>query len=169
MKISILIIGLVLLAIYIVPTVILARFHMNSRKRFFKELFTLAKQRDCIISQHDFWNKTAIGIDKDYRSLFYISKTTNNDDMVTINLLEVLKCQIVKKRRNIGKHVDNSPVIEKLGLIFTYFDKEKPETFLEFYNFDSNFLSSDKELSLTEKWAGIVNEVIAGRILGPLK
>ena len=138
MKISILIIGLVLLAIYIVPTVILARFHMNSRKRFFKELFTLAKQRDCSISQHDYWNKTAIGIDKDYRSLFYISKTTNNDDMVTINLLEVLKCQIVKKRILFRKHLQ----VHLSQIIITFFPYSQ-ESYISFAELFFVFFRND--------------------------
>lgn len=167
MNLSIMVVGLSLAAMYFIPYALVARASSNSNKKLVKDLFTLAKKNNCSISLHDYWKNIALGIDKDHRKIFYVNKSTNIENTAKINLSEVQKCQIVNKRRNVVKNANSSPVTEKLGLIFTYLDKNKPDTFLEFYNAEYKLMVSDEEPRLIEKWAGIVNDVIANRYQAP--
>jgi hypothetical protein len=169
MNFSILIIGLILALIFVVPVVFLVRASSNAKKKYLKDLINLAKTNNYSISEHDHWNNSVIGIDKDHRHLFYINKTTNNESTVMIDLSEVKQCQVVNKSKNAGKKANYAPVTEKLGLIFTYLDKDKPETSLDFYNADFDSSIPDKEVKLAGKWSGIVNDVTAGLIPGPKK
>jgi hypothetical protein len=167
MKLSIVIIGLVLIAIYMVPAVILARLGLKSKKRLIKELIELAEQSNCHLSEHNYWNNTAIGIDQEHPNLFYINKTTNNERTIRINLSEVQTCQIVRKSKNPGKKSHSSSAIEKLGLVFTFIEKNKPDLFLEFFNTDFDDSISNEYLEQAEKWSGIVNDATARLTPGP--
>ena len=169
MNSSTLLIGLILALIFIVPVMFLVRASSNAKKKYLKDLFNLAKNNNCSISEHDHWNNTVIGIDKDHRNLFYINKTTNNESTVTIDLSEVKQCQVVNKSKNTGKKANYTPVTERLGLIFNYLGKDKPDTWLDFYNSDFDSSVPDREFKLVEKWSDIVNNVTAGLIPGPKK
>lgn len=169
MNLSTILIGLVLILLFLVPVIFLVRASSGSKRKFIKDLIDLAKSKNCSISEHDHWNNRIIGMDKDHRNLFYINKTTNNELTAVIDLTQVKHCEVVKKSRNTGKKANNLPVIQKLELVFSYIDNNKPDTSLDFFNsdFDSSF--PEDEFKLAEKWAGIVNEATAGLLPGPGK
>lgn len=169
MNISTLIIGLILALIFLVPVIFLARASARAKKKYLKDLFTLAQANNCSIAEHDHWNNSAIGIDKDHRNLFYINRRTNNEHTLVIDLSEVKQCQVVNKSKNAGKKANYTPVVERLGLVLSYLSKDKPETWLDFFNSDFDSTIPEKEFKLAEKWEGIVNNVTAGLIPGPVK
>lgn len=169
MNITTIIIGLMLALLFLVPVVFLARASARAKKKYLKDLYDLAENNNCSLSEHDHWNNSAIGIDKEHRHLFYINRTTNNEQTQIIDLTEVRQCQVVNKSKNAGKKANYTPILERLGLVLNYLNKDNPDAWLDFYNSDFDSTIPEKEFKLAEKWSGIVNNVTAGLIPGPWK
>ena len=148
---------LILLFIGLVPVVVLNRMKRKREKQFSQSFFNLAVNSNCKISEYDFWNNTAIGVDKDVHKLFFRRATDNNELSEEINLTEILKCRIVNTNRSVSNKEINQIVIDKLELAFTFYDKDKSDTFWEFYSAGRDSFSLKGELQLTEKWLKIVN------------
>jgi len=167
MNITTLIIGLVLALIFLVPVLFLVRASARAKKKYLTEIMDLAAKNGSNIAEHDHWNNSAIGMDKDHRKVFYINRTTNNERTLIIDLSEVKQCQVVNKSKNAGKKANYTPIVERLGLVFNYINKDKPDTWLDFYNSDFDSTIPEKEFKLAEKWSGLVSNVTAGLIPGP--
>ena len=152
------IIGLTFLLFCFIIFVILSRSNQKGEKQLLQSLKGLAEQNNCKIVQHDIWNNSAIGIDNTANIVFAIRNTNNNSISFQINLSEMQKCRVINAKRNGSNKEGNFKVIEKLELAFTYRDKNKPETFLDFYNADYDTSSLSGELQLIEKWCKIAND-----------
>lgn len=150
--------GIALLLIFVLPIVFLNKKRTKDGKHFSSELFDFAIKNSSKISEHELWNNTAIGIDKETHQLYFIRDAANNKIKHKIDLLEMQKCRIVNTSRNIKYKGENHKVIDKLELAFVSRDKSKPEIFLEFYNTDFDSATLSGELQLIEKWFKIVDE-----------
>ena len=156
------IIGLVLLLIIVLAVVIVNSNKKNKKKQFVQTLFDLAEKSKCKISEHDLWNNTLIGIDKEAHKLFFIRKTADNAISNEIDLIGIQKCRVINSSRVVTNNETNHTVIDKLELALTSPDAKIADTILEFYNTNRDNLFLNGELQLTEKWVAIVNENIAG-------
>lgn len=154
--------GLVILIIIVLAVVIVNSNKKNKKKQFVQTLSDLAGKSNCKISEHDLWNNTLIGIDKDARKLFFIRKTGDNAISNIIDLPGIQKCRVINSSRVVTNNETNHTVIDKLELALTFPDAKIADTMLEFYNTNRDNLFLNGELQLTEKWAAIVNENIAG-------
>lgn len=152
---------LVVLIGIVLPIVLLNSKKKNKEKQFIKTLFDLAEKNNCKISEHNLWNNTLIGIDKETRKLFFIRKTDNNLTTNEIDLSEIQKCRIVKSNRIVNNKDSENNVVDKLELSFAFRDTKKSETILEFYNTNRDNLTVYRELQLIEKWSELVNATIA--------
>jgi len=156
------IIGLVLLLIIVLAVVIVNSNKKNKKKQFVQTLFDLAEKSNSKISDNDVWNNTLIGIDKNAHKLFFIRKTGDNSISNEIDLIGIQKCRVINSSRVVTNNETNHTVIDKLELALTSPDAKIADTMLEFYNTNRDNLFLNGEQQLTEKWAAIVNENIAG-------
>jgi len=150
--------GIILLLIFVLPIVFLNRKRKKDGKQFSSELFDFASKNNCKISEHELWNNTALGMDKEKHQLYFIKNAANNKIKYKIDLLEIQKCRVVNTIRNIKYKGETHKVIDRLELAFIFRDKNKPEVFLEFYNTDVDSATLSGELQLIEKWFKIVDE-----------
>lgn len=164
MDTSLVIMGIVLMAILILPFLL----HHLSQKRkgtqLLNDIISLADSENATISQKEFWRERyAIGIDEFSKKLFYINKNKEKEERVTINLSDVERCRIDALSRNEKTKNGNVTIIERLDLVFTFKYTDRPEKVLQFYN-SSEFMSTDNERPLIDKWFGIIKSHIkAGR------
>jgi len=156
------IIVLVILIIIVLAVVILNSNKKNTKKLFVQTLSDLAEKSNCKISEYDLWNNTLIGIDKNAHKLFFIRKTDDNSISNEIDLSGIQKCRFNNSSRVVTNKESNHTVIDKLELALTSPDPKIADTVLEFYNTNRDNLFLNGEQQLTEKWAAIVNENIAG-------
>jgi len=77
-------------------------------------------------------------------------------------LIGIQKCRVINSSRVVTNNETNHTVIDKLELALTSPDAKIADTMLEFYNTNRDNLFLNGEQQLTEKWAAIVNENIAG-------
>jgi len=134
----------------------------KKRDQFKQTLFELADKGNCKISESDLWNNTLIGIDKAAHQLFFIRANADNKATKEISLLEIQKCRVNNSSRMVTNGGSTHNVMDKIELVLSSRDPKQPETILEFYNTNRDNLFLNGELPLSEKWAGIVNENIAG-------
>jgi len=151
------IVGIILLLAIVLPIIFLVSKKSKNGKQFSSELFDFASKNNGTISEHELWNNTALGLDKETHQLYFIKNAANNKIKHKINLLEIQKCRIVNTSRNIKYKGENHKVIDRLELAFTSRDKSKPEILLEFYNTDYDSATLSGELQLIEKWFKIID------------
>lgn len=157
MKSGTIIMIVMVVLIFVVPSIWMYLSRINSEKQFKKKLFNFAESNNCTISELDFWKKSAIGIDKNLRKLFYIRITNSEEYKKKIDLTEIQKCRVLNASRSMNNKNGNFTAIDKLELIFTYRDKNKSEIALEFYNPIHDSLSLAGEVQLIEKWLRILD------------
>lgn len=144
-------IGIVFLALFTVPFLIV---RMSNRKKereliaYFKQL---ALENNVAISEFDCWNKQyIIGIDAEKRTMCYLQSSENKEKF------EVIVCSEIKLVEGIrtDKSNTNVVVIDKLELVIEL--KNGRTLPLEFFNASiSNGLSG--EIVLVEKWKKLLN------------
>ena len=156
------IIGLVFVMIIVLAVVIVNSNKNKKKKRFIQTLYDMAGKSNCKISEHDLWNNTLIGIDKEAHKLIFIRKTGDNEISNVIDLQGIQKCRVINSSRVVTNNESNHTVIDKLELALTSADPKIADTILEFYNTNRDNLFLNGELQLTEKWAATVNANIAG-------
>lgn len=154
--------GLVFVIICVLAVVLIKNASKKKKKQFIQTLFDLAEKNSYKISEYDLWNNTLIGIDKEAHKLFFIRNTAENAIKKEVDLLEIQKCRVINSSRMITNGDSSHNVIDKLELVVASRDPKQADTILEFYNTNRDNLTLNREVQLTEKWSGIVNENIAG-------
>lgn len=154
------IIGIIILLLCILPLVIMTRKANQKERQFSRDLFDFAKKSNSKLSEHEIMNNIAIGLDKENNQLFFLRKKENIEAEFQINLLEIQKCRVLNSNRTVNSKEGNYKVIDKLALAFTYLDKNKQETVLDFYKSELNNFSLNGELQLIEKWLKIINDLL---------
>lgn len=156
MDITLIIMAIVLMAIIISPFLL---HHLSQKKKEAKilnEFLSLAESENAIISQKELWRQRyVIGLDELSKKIYYINKNKDKVERTIISLSEVDQCRINAISRNAKTTSGNVTVIERLDLIFTFNKPDKPEKTLQFYD-SAEFISTDNERVLIEKWFGIV-------------
>lgn len=156
MDIASVIIGLVSLALFIVPVIYIQGKQKKAETRLQEDFLRVARQQQLVISQHDLWNsRFAIGIDTDKGVLFYLKKWEEGKEELQIHLSEVASCRV----NNENREVNGNRVIDLIELRFTFRGSKLREQALEFYSKEES-MSLSEELLLAEKWKSIVSTSI---------
>jgi len=161
MDLTIIIIGVAILAAFIVPTVLISNASKNKKKRFSRLITDFAGSKSSKISEYDQWKDSCIGIDREKGKIFHVQKKNGNVQKIEIDLSEVSKCKLtgVNMTGNLISNTHKS--IDEIALCFGYREAVKPETSIEFFNLNTDFTIVDQDLKLAEKWLRIVNSELA--------
>lgn len=150
-------IGIIALALFIVPLFIV---YLNSKKTQNKMLQALkdqAQQYNCKISQHEFCGDFVMGIDMKENFVFFAKQNKEDVAFQFIDLSTVQLCQITKKTRTVKTRSENVTVTERVELKFTPDKPDQNETIFELYNDDVRMQLSG-ELQCADKWSNLINE-----------
>ena len=147
--------------IFVLPTVWIYISSLKKEKQLRNKLFNLAATSSCAISEFDFWKNSAIGLDKNRHRIFYIRDLKSEEFKKEVDLSEIQKCRVINASRSMHSKNGNYTAVDRIELIFTYRDKNKPEVGLEFYNTTHDSLSLAGEVQLVEKWSEIVDKELA--------
>jgi hypothetical protein len=150
-------IGMIVL-VFVLPSIWMYVRNLKNEKQFRNNLFNLASGSNCRISEFDFWKNSAIGIDKNKHRIFYIRDLKSEKLKKEVDLSEIQKCRVLNASRSLNSKNGNYTAIDRLELVFTSKDKNKPEIGLEFYNTTHDSLALAGEVQLVEKWSGIIGK-----------
>jgi hypothetical protein len=154
-----------ILVIVLVIVVLIVVSNINKKKKekqLLSALKVMAGKNNDIISEFDLWNSSRIGIDKTTQRLFFIRNTETEEVSKVVDLPEILRGKVVNISKSINYKGSSQAVVERIELVLTNRDKNKPDVILEFYNSSSDNPILRNEILLAEKWAGIVNGLVAG-------
>lgn len=145
--------GIASLAFMIVPVIYIQYVKKKERREFLGTFMNAAAKEQLVISQHEFWSHYyAIGLDITATKLFYLNKREDKEQKILLDLTEVASCSIL----NTNKTVDQSRIIERLELKFTFKNSRTPEKTITFFNKEES-ISLNDEVLLIEKWKTLIN------------
>ncbi len=143
------IIGMVLIALCIVPFLFIYKKKKEKQQLLVAQLKAQAITSGCAITRHDLWHNTVIGIDDNMKCLFFLRKTKNGEAYAQAHLAGINNCYIIGA----------DSTIDKLELVLVHNSTKEPDTVLEFYN-SASLMQINTELQLVKKWQAIVEENI---------
>ena len=139
----------------------------NSKKREQKlltPLYNFATENGSTLTTYDHWNNFMIGMENSgVDRLFFIRKSGDKETKKMVNLSDISKCRVAKIDRNISEGKESYYITDRIQLVLTPSEKNKPEIGLEFFNTEFDQLTISDELKLAEKWNGMITECISNR------
>ena len=151
--------------------IIFVLINLNKRKKekqLLQPLNRLALNDNCKITKYNIWNNSIIGLDRIANQLFVITDLADKETFQKIKLADVLKCRVNELSRTVimeGRN-ERTPgmgvkIINKVELIFTNRDKNKPDIMVEFYNNETGNLAISGELQMAQMWCKLINDAIS--------
>lgn len=127
-------------------------------------LINFAAENGSVLSQLDHWSNTLIGMENSgVDRLFFIRRADGKEFKKMISLSEIQKCRVARIGRTISEGKESYQVTDRIELVLTKVEKNKPEVALEFFNTDYDQLTITDELKLAEKWEALIKESISNR------
>lgn len=140
-----------------IPFLIISFIKKRKDTKFLKHFTALAHKEKIIISEREFWNHSyAIARDNSSKKILYANRLKDGASGTIIELAEVEKCRIVVINKSQKNQNGKNPLTDRLELVFTFRNTEKPEQVLEFYE-NPEFMPNAEECSHLEKWYQIIN------------
>jgi hypothetical protein len=157
------IIGLVFIALFILPIWYFQRSQNNSERYLSKLFKQVASTNELSISQSDEWhNMYSIGFDEKHNKLLYLKHSSSGDQKQVIDLSTIAKCSIEKKVRNVSNGKHQSREVDNIKLVLTRQDAAHTQLALEFYDKAESALLNG-ELTLVEKWKNLIESKLAAK------
>lgn len=153
------IIGVLMLAIFIVPFVLSNKSRKNKENLLKKMLFSLAEKENSDITEFNQWDNTAIGISTTSKKIFFYRKLEYSEVNLSVDFQLIQNCKIVNISRMIKSNNENYKIVDRLELNISTYIKNKQDIILEFYNSDIDAQMND-ELLLIEEWNKKINSLI---------
>ncbi|MGE0021812.1 MAG: hypothetical protein AB7S72_19235 [Draconibacterium sp.] len=157
MDLTSLIMGLVLLALFVLPFVLVSRSNSKKKNHLLSRLKELALQNNSSIAKYDSCNNLMIGSDEKTTTIFFISETDENEIVKTVQLGAMQKCMVVNTLKSQNGNTKGGSGQGKLALSLLPVKKDSREILLEFYNENDRVQLSD-ELILINKWNEIISQ-----------
>jgi len=144
-------------AAIILPFFIIYLIKKRKDIKFLNHFSNLAHKEKITISEKEFWDHTyAIAIDYSSKKILFANRLKNGASGTIIDLNEVEKCRIISINKTQKNLNGNDPRTDRLELVFTFRNTEKPEQSLEFYE-NPEFMPNAEEYAHAEKWNQIIN------------
>lgn len=153
MNLQITIMGIIGVVLCAMPFIITNRNRKKKEKQMLKTLKDLAKQKGYEITEFEVCGDYVIGIDLTKNVIFFQLKSKEEVNIQFVDLSTIKKCHV----SNISRTSSNDKIIERLELILTPTEKNKPEIIFEFYNVELSYQLSGEFQSI-EKWNELVQK-----------
>ncbi len=151
MDISTTLIGLVMLALFVVPIWYAVQKESTENKYFLKTFMEEARKESLNITAYDRLHHALIGVDRTAQKVLFAEI---NDEQITtrvVNLDGLKSCAVFEVSSTKKTKHGKEKVIGGIDLQFVYFDPKRADVFVRFYD-GQNDLAPDGEMQLAEKW-----------------
>lgn len=162
MSISIIIIGMLVIAMFILPFLLVGIGKNNGQKQLKRALYKVASDNNSTLSKVEFMSSSAIGIDENTNDLFFVQTYNGVETFKHLKLSKFKSCKINKYGREVKDREDNHTAIDRIDLELIPVEKGKSSTILEVFNAEGSVLYSN-ELAIVEIWQQIINEKLTIR------
>jgi len=168
MDLSTTIIGLLLLALFIFPVILISRSGKSKGKKFEKELFSESSKNELIISDKALWDEQAIGIDTAKNKIIYLD--WNGPERINY-IFELKDVKIFETEPSLSERNKKSfsyKKVERLGLKFSFKDSNKQDINITFYIAGIG-QQIDDQVKLFEKWSKVIGDKMDFKPIGNLR
>ncbi len=147
--------GLIVLLICIIPFVLMT-INIKRRKQLLNSVLNnFAIENNSTIEQFETWNNRAIGIDSTSNQLFFVEIVDNCHVFQNVNLIDIVKCSVVKSSKN--NDTTDMNMIDQVKLQLKNKDQNKPHTELVLFQSGIGATSLTGEISIANKWKTIIS------------
>ncbi|WP_370087039.1 hypothetical protein [Ekhidna sp.] len=154
------IIGLIALALCIIPFVLVHNSIKNNKQDLINGLRSIADSYNSDISSYDCGIEFSIGISSANNYIFYYKKRKGTISEECVPLNAIRKCQVDSAKRTVNAKSGNETIIDKLELTFIPKDGNVAPSRLAFFDSNEHF-KLNGELPLIRKWEAITNKFIS--------
>lgn len=147
MDTGIIIVGIILIALSILPFVLAQRNRRKRERKLFQSLSNIATKQNCEITQYECSDDYIIGIDETSNFLFFFKQIKDTKVSQFLNLSEIQHCKTI----NISRTNGSIKKIDKLELSLLSSSNSKANIILELYNSEERMQLGD-DLQLVERW-----------------
>lgn len=160
MDLSTTIVGLVLVALILLP-ILYFNFKKGIAKKQMLDAFkALAREKGVEISEHEFWRDSVIGIDPVKKMVLYQRKNDAENVVQVVRLEDVSRCEQVTISSTPETAVKGEQrVIQRLDLKFTFKAKNWPDELLTFYDADK-VLQLDDDIVRMSTWHKAITKLL---------
>ena len=157
MDLSSLIMGLILLALFALPFVLVSRSNKKKKNQLLSRIDALAQQVNSKVAKYDSCNNLIIGSNENTSIIFFIRETGEDEIVKTVQLDSIQKCEFVNTLKSQNGNEKGSSGQGRLALVFQPVAKAKGDITLEFFHESSRNQLGD-ELVLLNKWNEIIQQ-----------
>ncbi|MEQ8627161.1 hypothetical protein [Ekhidna sp.] len=151
------IIGMLAIALCIMPLIIIGKSKRKKERELLASLQDIAAMYGSDISTHDFGVNFAIGMADNMQFVFFYKKWKETEIQECIPFKSIKYCKVEKTTRSVKTKTGNEEKLGKLELIFQPKDRLIEPTRFEFFN-TRHFAQPSGEIQLAKKWESIINE-----------
>lgn len=159
MELSTTIIGMLMLIFFILPVVIIARAGQGKKKRYEKDFFSYVSKNGLKISEKDFWDDYAIGIDISKNLIIYLNWSSPEKTVTVINLKEVKVFETFPDYREMNKKNFNYEKVGRLSLRFIFKESVQREVNITFFIAEFGHIS-ESQIKMFRKWTEIIRNYV---------
>lgn len=149
MDLSSALIGLVFIALIILPIYFINRSSRKVKESLIGELKNEFSNNSQIL-EYEVWNSNSSIIALTASEVLFLNKKENNNDFEIIDIQNIYSCKTRKEFKPNSRHQDRDAV-EALFLDFTFKDGTS-EISIPFFQIDSKNFIIGNEISLADKW-----------------
>ena len=149
------IIGLLILALFVFPIVLISRSGRGRTKKFEKDFFSEVSRNGLNISEKSFWNEHALGIDLSANRIIYLDWSGQERVDVIFDLKELKSFEPIPGFAEMNKKNFSFKKVGKLGLKFHFRNSAVNDVFVPFYIPGFGQIG-DSEINLFEKWSKLI-------------
>lgn len=149
--------GIILLAIVLLPVIYLSQANKMKNKQILRDQLKGSAESGLSLSEHEIWNNNFLGIDNNQRKLYYVKDMSSNKQAEIIALSAFSKCRAVNSNKTVKNTGGNYSYVDRLELeLLPAKAMDKPVKVEIFDSGKNNQL--DNELDIMTKWSKIIND-----------
>lgn len=147
-------IGILLTGVFILLFLLPVLSTKKRQKNLYEKLAACADQNSCKITKYEILADSVIGIDEKNACIFYCKKNKEHISEHFLKLADVKSCKALTMNRVVKSKSGDFSLTDKLGINFTFTDKNKPDLLWEFYNAEET-PQLNIEIRQVQKWVEI--------------
>lgn len=159
MNLEILMVGMVILAICIIPFVLMGMSKKKKAKDLIDALNGFATKHQCIISEYEPGGDFIFGLDAKKKVLFYYKKALHANMIEKMDLSQVKHCRAVTSGSEVKTSDGTKKLTDKIELVFTFASKDMPEVRWTIFDTQHEMVLME-EHQLVERWAARINSLL---------
>ena len=159
MNTSTTIIGLVILGLFILPFILISKSKKKKIEQLKNFLTDEAKKIGVTISDIDYWNDSALGIDDKEETFIFINENHDEKEVRVFNINEMKSVRFIPDITKKNSKIDYKKE-QKLCISILFKESVKSEVNLVFFTAGFGYVSK-QEQELFEKWTNKIKKLKA--------